>query len=58
VLVAIMCRDRLWKRFQVRENDPALHDQHAQDEHNNTVGMTETQSDSRQSGFSRDRYAA
>ena len=58
VLVAIMCRDRLWKRFQVQENDPALHDQHAQDEHNNAVGVTEAQPDSRQSGFSRDRYAA
>jgi hypothetical protein len=58
VLVAIMCRDRLWKRFQVQENDPAFHDQHAQDEHNNAVDVTETQPDSKQSRFSRDRYAA
>jgi hypothetical protein len=58
VLVTIMCRDRLWKRFQVQGDDPALHDQHAQDEHNNAVGMTDTQPDSRQSGFSRDRHAA
>ena len=57
-LVAIMCRDRLWKRFQGQDNDPTLCDQHPQDESNNAVGMTETQPDSRQSRSSQDRYAA
>jgi hypothetical protein len=35
VLIAIMFRDRLWKRSTVQENEQALRDQHAQDEHRN-----------------------
>lgn len=58
VLVAIMCRDRLWKRFQIQENGLALQDQHAKDDHSTAVGLTNTQTDSRQSVFSRKRRAA
>jgi hypothetical protein len=58
VLVAIMFRDRLWKRSQVQENDLALRDKHAQDDHSNAVDLTNMQTDSGQSVFSRERRAA
>lgn len=58
VLVAIMFRDRLWKRAQVQGNDLALHDQHAKDDHSNAVDLKNVQTDSKQSVFSWERRAA
>ena len=58
VLVAIIFRDRLWKRAKAQENEPVLNEGYLTDEHSNTVGLSNTQTDSRKRELPRESRAA